>query len=197
MDHKLLDFTPLGTPPSEKFQPPIPDEDLLEEGVPFYMNPFYDKVFMLSFDMRLRTYQSEGEGQKEYKRVVKQMIEEVQRDDRFPYGQGLLVVLHFSAPYEQMVQLDVDNMAKLFIDMMKGVIMTDDNRVLMLWVDKRVHATTGCKVGIKLLGVGPIQNLMPPLHLEEGKFRDLLAAQGLSLDEMQAEHARPEERGER
>ena len=184
MKNTLIDFTEINSPLSDSFRPPIEPEDRLPHAITFYRNPFYDKVFMLLLDMRIRTYQSKTKAHLvNYKEIVRQMVEAVQLDDRFPYAGDMLLNLHFTGPAEQLMQLDVDNMAKLLIDQMKKIVMVDDNRVPMLWVEKSMHVTTGCKVGITFLKSG-IPMLMPPLHLSEDEMEGLLSAHGMSLEDL-------------
>lgn len=184
MENRLINFTAQGDA-SREIGAPFDESDRLEKPVTFYENPFYDKVFMLMLSIKIRTYQTKNKARlTEYKSVVSQLVSKVGGDRRFPYSGDMLLNLHFTGPRESMAQLDVDNMAKLLIDRMKGIIMTDDNRVRMLWVEKSLHETTGCKVGIKFIPPGNPPILMPPLQFSEDEMASMLAEQGLSLDDL-------------
>lgn len=188
MKNTLIDFVPPGTPQRTEFNPPPEADDHLAEVATFYQNPFYDKLFGLVLAIRIRTYQSKKKVHLEnYKDVVRQMVEELHLDGRFPLSGGLLLNLHFYGPDAELARLDVDNMAKLLIDLMKGHVMVDDNLVRMLWVEKSVDPVTRCTVGIKSLASGPIPIIMPPFHCERADLPAMLAQQGLSMKDVRLE----------
>jgi|GEM_PF-3385643 Holliday junction resolvase RusA-like endonuclease len=189
MNDKLIDFNPPGTG-SASTNEPIDESDRLDAPVKFFENTFYDKVFLLMLNLQVRTNQSHKRIHVvRYKDVVGQLISAVQLDHRFPYSGDILLYLHFHGTIEQVKRMDVDNMAKPLIDCMKKIVMTDDNRVRMLWVEKSVHYSPGCKVGIKFLQTGEMPLLMPPLYFDETEMASILAEQGLSLDDLEGPSA--------
>lgn len=184
MKPTLLDFTPPGTAKSREFDPPTEESDRIAP-VRLFMHPFWDKVFMLPIDQPLRTYQTNNKSAlKRYANLIRRMTEEVRLDERFPYKAEVFVTLHFSLTNQEMRQIDVDNLAKLFIDLLKGVVIVDDRQICKLWVDKSINTTTGCKVGVKLLDPNEPFQLIPPLQHSEAEHRALLDHLGISLDEL-------------
>jgi Holliday junction resolvase RusA-like endonuclease len=136
----------------------------------FYQNPFYHYVFgFASENMRVpsRSRGKRKEAAKESVKEIAGILDEMKEDyPEFPISKKhrLIVVISITGSERYLETVDIDNLSKMVLDLMKSRIFQDDHQVYQLYMEKQVFHTNGFLVGVKKIDKnGPYVRMVPEL----------------------------------
>ena len=101
--------------------------------------PSTQEAYREEFDSTVRKVEKEQLTQ--FKKTLGQVLDErLRNDERFPSDREIFVfIIQYFASEKEYTRLDIDNMAKTILDVLKGRFYRDDSQVKTLLVGKKME----------------------------------------------------------
>lgn len=154
-------------------------ENSEESFIHYFQSRYYDEVFGAMTDFPVPTRQTKNKEVKE--KFKKQVIELLAfaKNDKWPYKSRVIVNVEIKGSESYIKRIDVDNVIKLLLDILKKRVFVDDNQVFSVMASKTIvekhegKEIHGFMFGLRLLNDNERNFCIPDLYSmnpEEGKF---------------------------
>jgi Holliday junction resolvase RusA-like endonuclease len=140
----------------------------------FYQCRYYNELIGTMEDFPIPTTQTKNKlKKKEFKERMIFLLKEI-NNEKWPYKEKLTIAVNISGNKSYITRIDIDNVLKNLIDILKGIVFIDDKQIFSIMADKQENVKDGLMIGIRLLKDDEINNCIPPMigPYEKDKLKD-------------------------
>jgi Holliday junction resolvase RusA-like endonuclease len=130
----------------------------------FFQCSYYDEVFGHISSFPVPTSQTKNKKKvKLYKENINKLLEEA-KNDKWPYKERLTITVLVTGPKTYIQRIDLDNMLKNLLDILKSNVFVDDKQIFSLMVSKKILPQNGFMLGLRVLKEDEFNQCIPPLY---------------------------------